>query len=148
MMGSGDDYLKGIQDQVESTLLAQEQVYNRLRQTGESARAKIISVMDTGVRIGDTASMLRFAVQVFPDGRPPFRAETQNSIADTSRPKFIPDATVYVKFDPRDLTQVALDHAAMDAPRAQAAKCPACGAVQELKGDSAVCAYCGNPLSG
>src|SRR5918993_4793162 len=42
-----DAILGGLQQQVQSTLLVQEQVYDRLRQTGEAATAKILTMMDT-----------------------------------------------------------------------------------------------------
>jgi hypothetical protein len=147
MANNPNDILGSLQQQMESTLLAKEQVYNRVRATGEQAPAKILSMMDTGIRIGDNASMLHFNLEVFPNGRPSFRAETQNAIADTSRPKYIPGATVYVKFDPNDPTQVALDHAPTDAPKAKAVKCPSCGASQKITDEQTICAYCGSPLN-
>jgi hypothetical protein len=146
-MFNQDDFLSQIQRQTETEFLAKEQVYNQLRQSGEEAPAVILSMMDTGVRIGDTASMLRFNLEVHPKGRPAFRADTQNSISDLSRPKFAPGATIYVKFDPRDTTQVAVDHAPVETARPQTIKCPSCGAVQEVSGGQSACIYCGGPLS-
>jgi len=140
--------LSDMQQQVQSSLLAQEQLYNQIRQTGEEAPAKILNLMDTGVRLGDNASMLRFNMEVFPTGRSPFRAETQNSISDASRPKFMPGATVYVKFNPNDPTQVAIDHAPMEGPRQKVITCGSCGATQEVKDGQGACAYCGKPLPG
>ena len=145
-----DAILGGLQQQVQSTLLVQEQIYERLRQTGEAATAKILTVMDTSIRIGDQASMLRFSIEVFPKNRPSFRAETQNAISDATRPKFMPGSTVYVKFDPRDMSQVALDGAPADKPAAagpSVVDCPSCGASQRVKGDVVTCVYCGRPLA-
>ena len=141
-----NDYLRSIQQQVENEMLAQEQIYNQLRKTGEEAPAKILSMMDTGVRVGDIASMLRFSVEVFPKDRASFQAETQNAISDTSRPKFIPGATIYVKFDPKDLTQVVIDHAPTSAPKAAAITCASCGATQNLEEGQTICSFCGKPL--
>jgi len=141
-----NDFLRSIQNQVENEFLAKEQIYNQIRQTGEEAPAKILSMMDMGVRIGDSASMLRFSLEVFPQDRPAFRAETQNSISDLSRPKFVPSATIYVKFNPKDLTQVAIDHAPIAAPQATAITCNACGATQQVKDGQNICSYCGRPL--
>ena len=132
--------------QIEDLLRAQEQVYNQIRRNGQEAPAKILSIMDTGVRIGDNASMLRFNLEVFPENRAPFRAETQNSISDTSRPKFAPGATIYVKFDPNDMQQVAIDHAPVEAPQGTTVKCPSCGATQTLARGQSACSYCGSPL--
>src|SRR6185369_11642986 len=138
-----NDYLNSIQKQVENEMLAQEKIYNELRKTGEEAPAKILSMMDTGVRVGDIASMLRFSIEVFPQGRASFRAETQNAISDTSRPKFIPGAAIFVKFDANDLTQVVIDRAAASAPQASAATCESCGATQNLTDGQTICSFCG-----
>ena len=141
-----NNFLKSIQQQVENEFLAKEQIYNQLRETGEEAPAKILSMMDTGVRIGDNASMLKFNLEVFPKDHPSFRAETQNSISDLSRPKFFPGATIYVKFNPKDITQVAVDHAPTTAPQSTAVTCKSCGATQTLVDGNNTCSYCGSPL--
>jgi hypothetical protein len=54
--------------------------------------------------------MMKVSVQVQPTDRPAFQAETQGAISDIWRPKYQPGSTVWVKFNPNDLTQVALDH--------------------------------------
>ncbi len=146
-MMNNDDPLKAIQDQVTQELLAKEQVYNQLRQTGEEAPAIIQNMMDTGIRVGDNASMLQLGVEVHPAKGTAFRAQTQNAISDATRHKFVPGATVYVKFNPKDHSQVALDHAPTDAPQAQVTRCPSCGAVQEVVAERNICAYCGSPPS-
>ncbi len=58
-------------------------------------------MMDTGIRIGDSASMLQFGLEVHPSKSMAFRAQTQNAISDATRHKFVPGATVYVKFNPK-----------------------------------------------
>ncbi len=97
--------------QMQQTLLATEQMYNAVRTMGVPAQAAILAVTDMGVRVGDSASMMKVSVQVQPTDRPAFRAETQGAISDASRAKYQPGSTVWVKFNPNDLTQVALDHA-------------------------------------
>ena len=134
--------------QIEGKLLAQERVYDQLRMSGEEAPATILRFVDTGIRIGENASMLQFSLMVFPSGRASFRAESQTSIADTSRPKFVPDATIYVKYSPNDLTQVAIDHAAVSGPKSNVVTCPSCGATQTLSEGQAACSYCGSSLRG
>jgi hypothetical protein len=145
--GLGDAILGDLQRQVHSTLLAREQTFERLRRTGEAATARILTVLDTNIRIGDQASMLKFSVEVFPKSSGSFRAETQNAISDATRPKFMPGSTVYVKFDPGDKTQVALDGAPAERPEgASAVDCPSCGAAQRVTAGSANCVYCSRPL--
>lgn len=143
-----DAILGGLQQQVQSTLLVQEQVYEKLRRTGEAATAKILTMMDTNIRIGDQASMLKFSVEVFPKNRPSFRADTQNAISDATRQKFMPGSTVHVKFDPLDVRQVALDGAPVERPAgASVMDCPSCGAAQRVTEAQANCLYCSRPLA-
>lgn len=134
-----------LQEKIQTKLLMQEQVNERLRQTGEEAAAKVLNMLDTGIRIGDSASMLRLSLEVFPQNRMQFRAETQCAVSDASRPKFMPGSTIYVKFDPANPAHVAIDHAPVDAPRVSVVTCPGCGSA-ESAGQYA-CAYCGRPLT-
>jgi hypothetical protein len=90
-------------------LLSREVSFDKLRRAGEGAPARILNLLDTGIRIGDGASMLRFGLEVLPTGRPAFRAETQCAVSDVSRPKFVPGATVNVKFGIHGSPVVAVD---------------------------------------
>ena len=92
-------------------LLGREVSFDKLRRTGEGAPARILNLMDTGIRIGDGASMLRFGLEVLPSGRPAFRAETQCAVSDASRAKFLPGSTVNVKFGIYGSPVVAVDYA-------------------------------------
>ena len=92
-------------------LLGREVSFDKLRRTGEAAPARILNLMDTGIRIGDGASMLRFGLEVLPSGRPAFRAETQCAVSDASRAKFLPGSTVNVKFGIYGSPVVAVDYA-------------------------------------
>lgn len=92
-------------------MLAREVSGDRLRRTGEGAPARILNLLDTGIRIGDGASMLRFGLEVLPSGRPAFRAETQCAVSDASRAEFAPGATVNVKFGIHGSPVVAVDYA-------------------------------------
>ena len=143
-----DAILGGLRQEVQSTLLAREQVYERLRRTGEEARARVLTVMDTSIRIGEQASMLRFNLEVLPASLPAFRAETQQAISDATRKKFMPGSLVFVRFDPRDTLEVALAGPAQDTPpTASAVDCPSCGAAQHLTEELPTCVYCGRPLA-
>lgn len=92
-------------------LLSREVSFEKLRRSGEGAPARILDLTDTGIRIGDGASMLRFGLEVLPSGRPAFRAETQCAVADASRAKFLPGATLNVKFGVYGSPVVAVDYA-------------------------------------
>ena len=96
--------------ELESKLHAQEQLYNQLRANGEEAPAKILSLTDTGIRIGGNASMLQFYVEVFPEELPAFNANTQQAVLDALRPMFASGKTIYVKYDPKNPKEVAVDN--------------------------------------
>jgi hypothetical protein len=92
-------------------LLTREQAFEKLRRTGEGAPARVLDLSDTGIRIGDGASMLRFGLEVLPSGRPAFRAETQCAVADGSRVRLAPGSTVNVRFGIYGSPLVAVDYA-------------------------------------
>jgi len=97
---------------IQSAMQTQDQYYEQLRRTGEEAQAKILNVQDMNIRVGDNASMMRFTFEVTPLVGEPFRAETQAAVVDTSREKYSMGKTVYVRYDPANKAQVALDRAA------------------------------------
>jgi hypothetical protein len=96
--------------QVEQMLVAQEQMYNAVRSMGEAAQATIMAVTDMNIRVNDQGSMKRFQLLVQPTGKLPFQAETQGAIGDVARDKYQEGRTIWVKFNPNEQTQVALDH--------------------------------------
>ncbi len=96
--------------QVEQMLLAQDQMYTAIRSMGEAAQATIMAVTDMNIRVNDQGSMKRFQLLVQPTNLPPFQAETQGLIGDVARDKYAVGKTIWVKFNPNDHTQVALDH--------------------------------------
>lgn len=92
-------------------LFAREPAFVKLRRTGEGAPARILDLTDTGIRIGDGASMLRFGLEVLPTGRPSFRAETHCAVPDASLVKLAPGSTVKVRFGVYGSPLVAVDYA-------------------------------------
>jgi len=96
--------------QIEQMLLAKEQAYNAIRSMGEAAQATILTATDMNIRVNETGSMMTFHLEVHPTNKPIFQADTQGAISDSARTKYLPGQTVWVKFNPNDLTQVALDH--------------------------------------
>jgi hypothetical protein len=97
---------------IQAALQQQDQYYEQLRKTGEEALAKILTVSDMNMRVGDTGGMFRLTFDVTPRIGEPFKAETQCAIADTSREKYSAGKNVYVRYDPNNKAQVALDRAA------------------------------------
>jgi hypothetical protein len=140
------DFLSRLQADIESSLLEKEKQNTDLRKSGTEATANIISVMDTGIRVGDNATMMHFQLEVQPDGEEPFRSESQNAISDATHEKFVPGAKAFVRYDKADRSYVAIDHIAPSAPKGRAVECTACGANQIVQAGQLVCIYCGAPL--
>lgn len=97
---------------IQAAMQAQDQYYEGLRKTGEEALAKILTVTDMNMRVGDTGAMFRFTLEVTPKIGEPFKAENQSAILNTSREKYSVGKMVYVRYDPNNKAQVALDRAA------------------------------------
>ena len=92
------------------TLRTQDKFYEAIRSMGEAAQATIVSATETGVLVNGENPLMKFQLEVHPNNRPLFQAETQGVISQASKAKYQPGQTVWVKFNPNDLTQVALDH--------------------------------------
>jgi hypothetical protein len=95
---------------MQQTLLAQDKMYEAVRSMGQAAEATILKVTDMNIQVGDTATMKKLDVEVKPADRPSFHAVTQGAISIISNDKYQPGKTIWVKFNPNDMTQVAIDH--------------------------------------
>jgi hypothetical protein len=73
---------------------------------GISAEAKILKLAETGTTINDRP-LVRFSLEVYPAGRPPFRAEAEKLISILDIPRLQPGKVVPVKYDPNS-NEVAL----------------------------------------
>jgi uncharacterized membrane protein len=100
-------------EQIE-TLKAKLQEADKVSQeiiaTGEEAPAKIALANWMGVYLNGNNPLMHFMLEVMPAGRPSFMAEATGVIAEASVPRYQPGETITVKFDPKDLTRVALFH--------------------------------------
>lgn len=81
-----------------------------IRNTGVSAKAIIMTFEDTGIEINENNRYSIFTVQVIPENGKPFKAQTKGAISHSALSKYQPGKEVWVKYDPKDLTRVALDH--------------------------------------
>lgn len=75
---------------------------------GEPARAKILSMSDTGTTLNDNPKV-KFLLEVFPGGRAPYRAEIKCYVSRLRLPQVQPGNDIAVKIDPEDETKIALD---------------------------------------
>ncbi len=96
---------------VQSAMLAQDQYYAQLRRTGEEATARILTAEEMNIRVEGGGSIFKFTFEVTPRIGEPFRAETQAAVSDSSREKYSVGKMVYVRYDPANKAQVALDRA-------------------------------------
>jgi hypothetical protein len=131
--------------ELESRLEAQKQLYDRLRATGEIAPARILNLEDTGLRLGQDASLLQFYMEVFPHELPAFNANAQQAVSEDAREKLETGQTIYVKYDPKNPKQVAIYRIPVVEP-ARVIVCQFCGTAQTLLDEQTACNYCRRPF--
>jgi hypothetical protein len=78
--------------------------------TGQPAPAQVTNYMDWNVHINGENPAVTLLLQVNPPGKPPFMAQVIGVIAAASIPKYQPGCTIWVKYDPNNLTKVTIDH--------------------------------------
>ncbi len=79
----------------------------KLLQTGEIAQATILSVNTTGVTVNDNPQA-RFALEVRPANRPPFRAEAKKIVSMFEIMQYQPGTILEVRFDPNKPSEIAI----------------------------------------
>jgi len=88
--------------------LAPEVERRKLLETGEPAEATILEVRDTGMTVNEIYPVVKVLLEVRPQGRPAYQAETQMMINRMDIPQVQPGLVVPVKFDPRNPRHVAV----------------------------------------
>jgi Protein of unknown function (DUF3592) len=83
---------------------------SKLLQTGSPARARILSVSDTGVRLNDNPQVL-MTLEVTPDGgfQPAYQTQTKAVVSFVHLPQYQPGARLRVKYDPQNPMVVAVE---------------------------------------
>jgi hypothetical protein len=79
-----------------------------LVKTGVSAPAVILEVQDTGVSMNNSMQA-RLTLQVTPADRPPFQAVASTFVNRFQVGMLVPGASLQVKYDPNDITKVAVE---------------------------------------
>lgn len=79
-----------------------------LVKTGVPASAVILDVQDTGVSMNNSMQA-RLTLQVTPPNRPPFQAVTTTFVNRFQVGMLVPGASLQVKYDPDDITKVAVE---------------------------------------
>jgi hypothetical protein len=80
----------------------------KIRALGRAAQAKVLKIWDTGITVNNDP-VVGFLLEVRPNDRPPYQAETKALISRLDIPQIQPGAVLPVKFDPDDPGRVALD---------------------------------------
>lgn len=96
--------------QLQATLVQQDALNRQIIATGQPAEAKVLQVQPLGIMVNGNNPYAVLNLEVRPAGRAPFVAQTQGVIAAQSLSKFQPGAIVAVRYDPADITRVAVEH--------------------------------------
>lgn len=100
--------------QAEQLLTRYEAENERLLTAGVSAPAKILQYMPMGVNVNGNNPAVNLIVEVQPPGAAPFTAEAHgNVISEASVYKFQPGQMVTVRYNPDDLTEIALERSGL-----------------------------------
>ena len=81
-----------------------------IMEQGISARAKILSVQETGVLLNNMPQVL-FQLEVYPSSGIPYQATTKAVISLVKIPQYQPGIEIPVKIHPTDPTKVEIDQA-------------------------------------
>lgn len=79
-----------------------------IRQTGVRTKAKVLTFSALGVLVNGNNPAVRLELEVYPEGRDPFRAMVQGVINEASILKFQPEKELLVAFDPAQLSRAAI----------------------------------------
>lgn len=96
--------------QMQEMLLKLDAADRDLLARGTSAPAKVLMAQPMGVMVNGDNPLMTLQLEVQPAGRTPFMAQTQGVVAAQSVAKFQPGAMITVKYDPNDITKVAVEH--------------------------------------
>jgi len=77
---------------------------------GESSRAIVLKYREMGINVNGNNPAVTLDLEVIPDNRKSFQAQAKGVVMETSKPKFQPGEEIFVKFDPKDLTKVSIEH--------------------------------------
>jgi hypothetical protein len=98
------------QQQTQQMLMEMEVFSNNLRNSGLSAPAKILNAANMGVNVNGNNPLMSFQLEVQPPGAPTFQAMAKGVIGESAVHKYQAGSTIWVKYDPDNTSQVALDH--------------------------------------
>jgi hypothetical protein len=109
--GAFGNFGPGLNPQAMTAMLqAAQQASETIRASGTSAQATVVTFTPLGINVNGNNPAASIEVEVTPEAGPKFRATTTGVIGEAAVPKYQPGQQIWVKYDPNDLTKVALDH--------------------------------------
>ena len=97
--------------QVEQMLRQYDAANQQLIATGTQSIAKVLQYMPMGINVNGNNPAVNLMLEVHPDNGPAFTSQAQGIvIAEASIYKYQPGQTITVRFNPNDLTKVAVEH--------------------------------------
>jgi hypothetical protein len=96
--------------QAEQMLMLYQAANEQLLKTGQSAPAKVLQYMPIGINVNGNNPAVNLIVEVHPVSGATFIAQSQgNLISEANVSKFQPGQMVTVRYNPDDLTEVAVE---------------------------------------
>ena len=97
--------------QVEQMLRQYDAANQQLIATGTQCIAKVLQFMPMGINVNGNNPAVNLMLEVHPDNGPAFTSQAQGIvIAEASIYKYQPGQTITVRYNPNDLTKVAVEH--------------------------------------
>lgn len=78
--------------------------------SGISAEAKVVGYYDLNIKVNGDNPLVMLFLQIYPGLQSPFYGEAKAVIATQSVSKFQPGSKITVKYDPRDIKRVTVEH--------------------------------------
>jgi hypothetical protein len=99
------------QQQTEQMLYQHQAMNEQIIRTGLQSAAKILQYLPMNITVNGNNPVVNLMLEVQPVSRPPFTALAQGTVvSEISIPKFQPGQMITVRYDPNDLTKVAVEH--------------------------------------
>lgn len=98
------------QEEMGEQLKAMDDANQEIIAKGVEAPAKIILSTWMGVYVNGQNPLTHFMLEVTPEGKEPFQAETTAVVAEASVPRYQPGKTITVKYMPDDTSRVSIFH--------------------------------------
>lgn len=96
--------------QVEQMLRSYQSANEQISKTGIQARATVIQFSPMGINVNGNNPAVNLMLEVHPTTGPAFTSQAQGIvISETSVPKYQPGQMITVRYNPNDLTRVAVE---------------------------------------